>query len=71
MSSSLKDLNLSYIDLYLIHVPFAVPESGINSDSNGDIVLDVSTDHVSIWKVKADTLKYGISLYNACNVYNI
>lgn len=51
LKQSLDDLNLAYIDLYLIHVPFAVPESGVAHDANGNIILDVTTDHVAIWKV--------------------
>ncbi|KOB79416.1 Alcohol dehydrogenase [NADP+] A [Operophtera brumata] len=50
----LQRLQLSYIDLYLIHVPF-----GFVSDPheltpcvepNGEYVLDMNTDHVQIWK---------------------
>lgn len=51
LKQSLDDLKLSYIDLYLIHVPFAVPESGIAHDGNGNVILDTSTDHGAIWKV--------------------
>lgn len=53
MKRSLNDLNLSYIDLYLIHVPFGVPENegDFLREPNGDIVLDLETDHVAIWKV--------------------
>lgn len=54
LKRSLNDLNLSYIDLYLIHVPFGVPENegGFLREPNGDIVLDLETDHVAIWKVR-------------------
>lgn len=50
---SLADLNLSYVDLYLIHVPFGVPDNNgeFLYEPNGDIVLDLATDHVAIWKV--------------------
>lgn len=55
LKKSLADLNLSYIDLYLIHTPFGFPEpvdGQMARHPNGDIVLDVTTDHVAVWKVK-------------------
>lgn len=53
LNNSLADLQLSYIDLYLIHVPFAVPETDgdFQREANGDIVLDMETDHLATWKV--------------------
>lgn len=52
LKSSLEDLQLEYFDLYLIHVPFAVPytEGPFAQHDNGDLVLS-DTDHVKTWKV--------------------
>lgn len=50
---SLEDLQLDYIDLYLIHTPFAMPEienGPPKTDENGDLVL-ADTDHIATWKV--------------------
>lgn len=52
LKKSLADLELEYLDLYLIHVPFAVPytEGPFSKHENGDLVLS-DTDHVETWKV--------------------
>ncbi|KAF3422525.1 hypothetical protein E2986_13580 [Frieseomelitta varia] len=53
ITRSLKDLQLKYVDLYLIHTPFAfekVSDGDLHPvDENGEIKLDLSTDHVKIW----------------------
>lgn len=53
LRKSLTDLQLNYLDLYLIHVPFATPPNDGNFllESNGDFKLETNTDHVAIWKV--------------------
>lgn len=53
LRQSLEDLQLSYVDMYLIHTPFGVPETDgdFKRHANGDIVLDVDTNHIEIWKV--------------------
>lgn len=51
LRGSLRDLQLDYIDLYLIHTPFSVPETDgdFQRHANGDIVLDTDTDHAATW----------------------
>lgn len=53
LRASLRDLQLDYVDMYLIHTPFAVPETGggdFKRNANGDVVLDADTDHVATWR---------------------
>lgn len=52
LKNSLADLQLDYLDLYLIHVPFAVPyvEGPFKTHENGSIVQS-PTDHIKTWKV--------------------
>ncbi|CAO1444368.1 unnamed protein product [Diamesa hyperborea] len=51
LKKSLADLELSYLDLYLIHVPFAVPytEGPLLKDENDELLWEV-TDHCETWK---------------------
>lgn len=62
LKKSLENLQLNYIDLYLIHAPFGMQEGDeiLPKDKDGKILLDPTTDHVLLWKVwnmnKTDTL---------------
>lgn len=53
IKSSLEALQLSYVDVYLIHAPFAVKEveGQLFPFKDGKLDLDVTTNHVEIWKV--------------------
>lgn len=51
---SLKNLGLDYIDMYLIHVPFAFYKDSnfdILQFKNGSFSFDFSTDYLAVWKV--------------------
>lgn len=53
IKKSLKDLQLDYVDLYLIHTPFTFVEVGDDlhpTNEKGEIRIDTSTDHVKVWK---------------------
>ncbi|XP_034238036.1 aldo-keto reductase family 4 member C10-like [Thrips palmi] len=50
LNESLTKLQLDYVDMYLIHMPFAVKREAYNNgriDANG---TDLTTDHLAIWK---------------------
>ncbi|KAG5674523.1 hypothetical protein PVAND_004485 [Polypedilum vanderplanki] len=53
LKMSLADLQLDYLDLYLIHVPFAVPFTlgPFEFDKDGNVVQS-ATDHIKTWKVR-------------------
>lgn len=52
IKQSLADLQLEYLDLYLIHAPFAVPDaSPWKRDDEGALILDTDINHVETWKV--------------------
>lgn len=59
LRNSLADLKLDYIDLYLIHTPFAVPDitdGQFQKHENGDLVLDLESNHIETWKVNKNNL---------------
>lgn len=64
---SMADLQLSYIDLYLIHCPFAMPDTDgdFHRDANGDLILDTETNFLDTWKV----IRIIISILNSCHIY--
>ena len=53
LKKSLEALQVDYLDLYLIHVPFSFVD--VDNDAHpikdGKIMLDKSTNHVATWKV--------------------
>jgi diketogulonate reductase-like aldo/keto reductase len=52
MEASLKKLGLDYVDLYLIHTPFAF-QPGDNQDprdANGDVIYDKETTLLDTWQ---------------------
>lgn len=54
MKKSLENLQLDYLDQYLVHVPFTFVEvEGDNHPKNadGEMLAEMNTDHVAIWKV--------------------
>lgn len=49
IDSSLEKLQLSYVDLYLIHSPFGCFKV---ADKLTEWPLDLNTDHLALWKVR-------------------
>ncbi|XP_014218197.1 alcohol dehydrogenase [NADP(+)]-like [Copidosoma floridanum] len=78
---SLEKLNLEYVDLYLIHKPFAFVKDkykhqpALNED--GSVVLDLDTDHLDIWKAMEKQVKagrcrsIGLSNFNRTQLLNV
>jgi len=49
LKKSLEDLQLDYVDMYLVHTPFSVTEG--ETPAYSDMKIDISTDHLAIWEV--------------------
>ncbi|XP_069679317.1 aldo-keto reductase family 1 member B1-like isoform X2 [Periplaneta americana] len=59
---SLEDLGLDYVDLYLIHWPFAFKEGddGLPKDENKQLIYS-DVDYVDTWKAMEDCVKQGLT----------
>lgn len=73
-------MQLEYLDLYLIHTPFAFEEVGEELhpvDENGEFRLDLTTDHVAVWAEmekqvsEGRTKAIGLSNFNAKQISKI
>lgn len=80
LKKSLNDLQLDYLDMYLIHTPFTFKD--VEGDlhpvnENGEIQLDMTTDHVAVWKemekqvVAGRTRAIGLSNFNISQITRI
>lgn len=68
------------MDLYLVHVPFAFEDAGENLhpfNENGEIRMDVNTDHLEIWSamekqvLEKRTKAIGLSNFNINQIKKI
>ncbi|XP_047099392.1 1,5-anhydro-D-fructose reductase-like [Schistocerca piceifrons] len=76
LKQSLHDLQLDYVDLYLIHHP--VGFQYVDPKDNGEeMLLDMNTDHVSLWKAMEGQVdagrarSIGLSNFNARQVKRV
>ncbi|KAL3286148.1 hypothetical protein HHI36_000660 [Cryptolaemus montrouzieri] len=64
LKRSLENLQVGYVDLYLIHAPFGLQDSEGDyyiKDSDGNPYFDMSTDHIAIWKAMEEQVEAGLT----------
>ncbi|XP_034238037.1 1,5-anhydro-D-fructose reductase-like [Thrips palmi] len=83
LGMSLENLQLDYVDLYLVHVPFGMLREAMQTTDDikaggvGTMALDMETDHLAIWKaleaeVEAGRARaIGVSNFNESQVQRI
>lgn len=79
LKRSLSNLQLDYLDLYLVHTPFAY-EAGeviLPMNEKGEVLIDPDTDHLKIWSVmekqvlEGRTKAIGLSNFNIAQIKRI
>ncbi|XP_047100133.1 1,5-anhydro-D-fructose reductase-like [Schistocerca piceifrons] len=80
LKKSLAALQLKYVDLYLIHYPVGLQEiqdESFPKDKDGNILFDMNTDHISLWKAmetqvdEGRALSIGLSNFSAEQIKRI
>ncbi|EGI64604.1 PREDICTED: 1,5-anhydro-D-fructose reductase-like isoform X1 [Acromyrmex echinatior] len=80
LKRSLRNLRLAYLDLYLVHTPFAYQDAGEEFhplNEEGEIMIDTDTDHLQIWSamenqvLEGRTKAIGLSNFNITQIKKI
>lgn len=63
LRNSLRALQLDYVDLYLVHCPFAMPETDgpFLTDEDGNCILDTESTQVEVWKTMEEMVDLGLT----------
>ncbi|XP_063703688.1 1,5-anhydro-D-fructose reductase [Culicoides brevitarsis] len=72
LRNSLAALQLDYVDLYLIHVPFAMPETdgAFLVGDDGNLLLDTETSHLKTWKAMEEMVEKGLTKHIGLSNFN-
>lgn len=79
LKQSLSDLQLDYVDLYLVHTPFAVPETTgpFLTDESGNCIVDTESKLEDVWRKMEElvdlglTKSIGVSNFNQSQIQRI
>ncbi|XP_017781361.1 PREDICTED: 1,5-anhydro-D-fructose reductase isoform X1 [Nicrophorus vespilloides] len=73
LNKTLEALQLDYLDIYLIHTPFAFVDIGnvFPMGEDGKIMMDKSNDHVATWKVMEEQVDNGKAKAIGISNFNI
>ncbi|KAL1131397.1 hypothetical protein AAG570_011014 [Ranatra chinensis] len=67
IKQSLEALKLDYVDLYLIHLPVGL----IAKEESGQFDLDMTTDHIALWKAMESQVEAGRAKSIGLSNFNI
>lgn len=69
MKKSLKNLQLDYVDMYLVHTPFSLIAG--ETSALGDMKSDLSTDHLAVWEMMEKQVTCGRTKAIGLSNFNI
>lgn len=63
LRNSLRDLQLDYVDLYLVHCPFSLPETDgqFLTDDSGNVILDLESKQLEVWQTMEEMVDKGLA----------
>lgn len=69
----MEALQLTYVDVYLIHAPFGFQDDGSNKIpfKDGRALIDPTTDHVAIWKEMEELVDAGLTKAIGVSNFNV
>jgi len=72
MEKTLKDLGVGYVDLYLIHWPYAFVQGDnmFPKDAAGTMLYDESVDYVDTWKAMEQLVRDGLAKHIGLSNFN-
>lgn len=79
LRNSLRDLQLDFVDLYLVHTPFAVPETNgpFLTNEQGEVIVDEESSLLDVWRKMEEmvdlglTRSIGVSNFNQSQIQRI
>lgn len=73
LMKSLSELRLKWVDLYLVHVPFTVPDTDgpLLTDENGEFLVDADSKLEDVWRKMEEMVDAGLAKSIGISNFNL